>query len=248
MIETSLQKIGLTKGEIRVYLSLLELGASSTGKIIKKSGISGSKVYEVLDRLAKKGLINSTIKNGVRYFESANPKRILEYLNEKEQEIGKEKEEINKIIPSLMLKLQHAPKSEVKIYTGWEGMKTVNEDIISTLKKGEEWLEMGLSRQPKPWEVYFNKKQKIRARKGIIHKGIINIQYQELYKARRKLPHTSYRFLPKDFEMPISTEIYKNKVAIFILLEENPTVIVIESEPVAESFRKYFYALWKSVK
>ncbi len=53
---------------------------------------------------------------------------------------------------------------------------------------------------------------------------------------------------PKEFEMPISTEIYKNKVAIFILIKESPATIVIESEHVAESFRKYFDLLWKTSK
>ena len=157
MMEDSLRKIGLTEGEIKVYLALLELGSSSTGKITKRSNISGSKVYEVLDRLKDKGLANSTIKNNVKHFEASPPNKILEYLEEKKQEIDIEKQEIQKIIPSLILKQQHQPKSEVKIYTGWEGMKTVNEDIINTLKKGEEWLEMGLTSQPKSWEIYFNK-------------------------------------------------------------------------------------------
>jgi len=248
MVKSALKKIGLTDGEIRVYLSLLELGASSTGAIIKKSKISGSKVYEVLERLADKGLINTMIKNNVKYFESASPERILDYLDEKKQDIDKEKQEIQQIIPELILKQQNQPKSEVKVYTGWEGMKTANEDIINTLKKGEEWLEMGLTEQPKSWEVYFNKKQKERAKKGIIHKAIINEQYKSLHKARKDLPHTEFKFLPKNFEMPISTDIYANKVAIFILLQDSPTTIIIESKPVADSFRKYFYILWKNSK
>lgn len=244
MIKPALQKIGLTDGEIRVYLALLELGSSSTGKITKKSGISGSKVYEVLDRLAQKGLVSFTIKNEVRHFEAASPNRILGYLDERKSEIDQEKAEILAVIPQLILKQQNAPSSHAKIYTGWEGMKTVNEDIITALTKGEEWLEMGLSTQPKQWENYFNKKQNIRAQKGIIHKSILSQEYQTLYKARKDLPNTFYRFLPKGLAMPISTEIYKNKVAIFILLQEDPLVILIESEVVAEGFRKYFNLLW----
>ena len=218
MIEQTLKKIGLTDGEIKVYFALLELGASTTWSITKKSGISGSKVYEVLERLAKKGLSNNTIKNGVKYFEASSPTKLLEYLEEKQDDIKKEQMEVQKIIPDLILKQQKVPKTEVKIYTGWEGMKTVNQDIINTLKRGEEWLEMGLTTQPKEWEDYFNKKQKERARKGIVHKSLLNIQYQHLYQKRKNLPHTYYKFLSKEFEMPISTDIYKNKVAILTLL------------------------------
>lgn len=245
MIESALEKVGLTKGEIKVYLSLLELGSSSTGKITKRSGISGSKVYEVLDRLMNKGLANFVIKNRVKYFEATDPSRILDYLDEKEKQIEKEKANIQKIIPELILKQKHSKKSEVKVFTGWEGIKTTNEDIIRILKKGEEWLTMGLTEQPKSWEIYFNKRQKVRAEKGIKLKHLLNEKYKSLYEKRKKLPYTEFRFFPKDFSMPMTTEIYKDKVIFMILLQENPMAIMIKSEAVAKSFRKYFFVLWE---
>lgn len=248
MIENILKNIGLTDGEIKVYLSLLELGASSTGKIIKKSKISGSKVYEVLDRLAEKGLTSNTIRNGVKYFEASPPTKILEYLEEKKEAVDKEKQDIQRIIPELILKQQHAPKTEVKVFTGFEGLKTANDNIINTLQKGEEWLSMGLTQQPENWENYFNKKQVIRAKKGIVHKHLLNAKYASLYHKRKKLPHTEFRFLPKEFEMPTSTEIYKNKVILFVLIKENPIAIMIESKAVSDSFRKYFEHMWNTAK
>src|SRR4030042_4860359 len=103
MIESSLKRIGVTDGEIKIYLALLELGSSTTWNITKKSGISGSKVYEVLDRLSKKGLASYTIKNNVRYFEAASPERILDFLEGKSKELESEKKQIKKIIPELIL-------------------------------------------------------------------------------------------------------------------------------------------------
>lgn len=248
MINQALKQIGLTEGEIKVYLALLELGSTTTGKITKISNISGSKVYEVLERLMNKGLVNSIIKNNVKHFEAASPERILDYLDEKEKNIEKEKREIQKIIPKLILKQEAVKKSEAKIFTGWEGIKTANEDIIQTLKRGEEWLSMGLTEQPESWEIYFTKRQKLRAKKGIIHKHLINEKYKTLYKKRKRLPNTEFRFLPKELEMPTSTEIYKDKVLIFVLVKENPMAVMIESEEIAESFRKYFYVIWKQAK
>lgn len=246
MATAALRKIGLTEGETRVYLSLLELGSTTTGQITKKCGISGSKVYEVLDRLMNKGLANFIVKNGVKYFEAASPERILDYLEEKESQIEAEKAEVKKIIPQLILRQKEAKKSEAKVFMGFEGLKTANEDIIRTLKSGEEWLSMGLTEQPKAWEIYFTKRQKIRVQKGIRHKHLLNVKYKSLYSQRKKLPHTEFRFLPKEFEMPTSTEIYANKIIIMILSKESPMAIMIESKDVAQSFRKYFYALWKT--
>lgn len=248
MINQTLQKIGLTNGETRVYTSLLEIGSSSIGEIIKKSGISGSKIYEVLNRLSKKGLASSITKNNVKYFEASSPNKILDYLDEKSEEINHEKLSIKKIIPELILRQKSAKKSSAKIFTEFEGLKTANQDIINTLKKGEEWLSMGLSNQPESWEIYFSKKQVERAKKGIVHKHLLNEKYKSLFNQRKKLPFTEFRFFSKELEMPTSTEIYKDKVIIFLLLEENPMAIMIENKDFAESFRKYFYYLWDSSK
>ena len=246
MMHQALQRIGLTDGEIKAYLALIEIGSSTTWKVTKRSGISGSKVYEVLDRLMKKGLVSMVVRNNVRHFEATPPERILDYIQEKENELKDEKTAIIKIMPELLLRSRSTPKSEVKVFMGFDGLKTANEDIIRSLKKGEEWLSMGLTSQPKSWEIHFNKRQAERAKKGIKTKHLINEKYKSLVKARKSLPHTEFRCLPKSFEMPTSTEIYKDKVAILILSEENPMAIVIESRPVAESFRKYFFALWEN--
>ena len=107
---------------------------------------------------------------------------------------------------------------------------------------------MGLTEQPETWEIYFNKKQQERAKKGIILRHLLNEKYKSLYKQRKKLPCTYFRFLEEDFEMPTSIEIYSNKVALFILVKENPLVIIIDNKETADSFRKYFEHFWKIAK
>jgi len=245
MVREALKKIGLSEGEINVYLALLELGCSASGKITQKSGVSGSKVYEVLDRLIAKGFVSKVVKNNVMYFEASSPERILDYLDERKEEIDNEKVGIEKIIPELILKQKGSGKGDVKVFMGWEGLKTANEDIISSLGKGDEWLSMGLSEQPESWEIYFTKRQKVRADKGIKHRHLLNEKYKLLYKNRKKLSHTEFRFLPAELEMPTSTEIYGDKVLIFVLVPESPMAIMIENKHVADSFRKYFEVLWK---
>lgn len=141
MIEQALRRIGLTEGEAKVYMALLELGSCTTGKITKSAGVSGSKVYEVLDRLTGKGLASFSVKNGVKHFEPTPPERILDYLDERKREIEQEKAGIEKILPALILKQQRMPSSEAKVYTGWRGIKTVTEDIIATLGRGDVWRD-----------------------------------------------------------------------------------------------------------
>jgi len=90
-IELQLEEIGLNKSEIKVYLSLLKLGSSSTGPIISESKTANSKIYEVLEKLIQKGLVSHFTKENVKYYKAASPKMILEYLNEKKKTIEKQK-------------------------------------------------------------------------------------------------------------------------------------------------------------
>ena len=68
MLEKELMGIGLTQREVKVYLALLKLGESTTGKIIQESGISSGKIYEILEKLIGKGLASYTIKEKTKYF------------------------------------------------------------------------------------------------------------------------------------------------------------------------------------
>lgn len=247
-IEDTLKKIGFTEGEIKVYLALLELGSTTTWELTKKSQISGSKVYEVLERLLKKGLVSSVTKNNVKYFESSSPERILDYLEDKNKEIEQEKREIQKIIPDLLLKKAISKKSEVRVFMGFEGAKAVFEETLKDCKKGDEMLGWGLTAQPESWESYFNEREKIRSKKGIVYKTIINEEYESLHKTRKNFPNTFFRFFPKGFEMPTAILIWKNKVSLYVITKENPLTILIESQETADSFKKSFELLWKSAK
>ena len=96
-----LEKVGLTKGEIKVYLALIELGESSSGAIIIKAKVSRSKVYEVLEKLKEKGLVSEVIKENIKYFQAGNPKVILEYIKKKKEELKEQEEDFKKILPNL---------------------------------------------------------------------------------------------------------------------------------------------------
>ncbi|MEK6868392.1 MAG: helix-turn-helix domain-containing protein, partial [Nanoarchaeota archaeon] len=80
-----LEAIGMTKAEIKVYFALLERGSSTTGPIVEKSGVSSSKIYEILEKLMQKGLASFVVEAGMKYYEAAKPSRLLDYMKEKEE-------------------------------------------------------------------------------------------------------------------------------------------------------------------
>src|ERR687889_2026430 len=94
-------RLGLTSGEARVFLTLLRLGSAKVGQFVKDSHVSYSKVYDVLDRLSSKGLVSHIILGNVKYFNAVEPYRLEEYIKSKEQEVRKQLETVNKVIPEL---------------------------------------------------------------------------------------------------------------------------------------------------
>ena len=68
MIHDVLREIGLTESENKIYLALLDLGDSTRGDIVNKSGVAGSKVYDLLERLREKGLVSIYVKDKVKHF------------------------------------------------------------------------------------------------------------------------------------------------------------------------------------
>src|SRR3989338_9474242 len=96
-----LQKIGLTKGETKVYEALALLGKSSTGKIIDKAGISSSKSYIILEKLIQKGLVSFVIENNIKKFQITNPNNILDYINKQQKELEKIKKESESFVREL---------------------------------------------------------------------------------------------------------------------------------------------------
>ena len=96
-----LEDIGLTSGEIKVYLAILKLGSTRTGRLSKIAKVSSSKVYKILDRLENKGLAGHVLKGKVKYFSAMRPDRILDYLDEKEKILEEKRESIEKMLPQL---------------------------------------------------------------------------------------------------------------------------------------------------
>lgn len=243
-----LRKIGLTDGEIKVYEALLDLGECTKTSLAKRSGISPSNIYDVTNRLLKKGMISKIEKNGVSHFSPANPKHILKYLEDKTQEVENEKQLISQVLPSLLLRFQEAKeKADVEVFQGWSGMKTIFEDLIDECEKGSQNYVFGASKgiPEDQADRFFLKYSKLRANKGIITNIIFN---EELRKRKERIEfflkskECNVRFLQQS--TPAEIMVYKNKACIMMLTKE-PIVIRITSREAADSFKQYFNVMWR---
>ena len=96
-----LESAGLTKNESIVYLTLLQIGTSRTGKILKSSKLNSGKIYEILNSLMNKGLVSESIIDNIKNFSAAPPNEIINYINKKKEALEKQETNIKSILPQL---------------------------------------------------------------------------------------------------------------------------------------------------
>lgn len=241
-----LENIGLTKSEIKVYLALLELGPSTTGKIIEKSSVASSKIYEILDKLIMKGLANYILKGKIKYFEASDPAKIIDYIKIKKRELEIKENEIKDLLPKLLLKKSAKIKQEAKIYRGINGLETAFYEALYLLSKGEIFYVYGIPKRSEEANLFFVKWAKERAKRGIKGKLLFNENAKgDLQTLPKNNPLSEIKYLQENLVMPAAINIFKHRVIIFPSeTEKEPLLIIIDNKEVAESFMQQFNILW----
>ena len=236
--ENLLEEIGLTKGEIKVYLALLKLGETTTGKIIERANISSGKVYQILDKLIKKGIVGYILKEKTRYYLASDPSRILDYLKEREIKHRKQEEELKKFLPELKtLQYKSEEKYEAIIYKGVRGVETVMNKLFDYITKDEPLLAMGiLSQRDKKYNLLWQRWNKERVKRGFPCKLIFSDRGNEHYTILKKLPFTKVRVI--EGFTPAAVDVVGDKTLIFT--HEEPSCILITNKGIATSFKQFF--------
>jgi HTH-type transcriptional regulator, sugar sensing transcriptional regulator len=245
MQEQLLEQVGLTKNEIQVYKSLLQLGSTTAGPLTKKSGIHRSRVYESLSRLIQKGLVSYNIKANRKYFQAQNPETLLDFIEEK-------KERIKSILPELKsLQIEKPEKQEVNVFEGYKGLKSVFDNALKQLKKGDKILVFGARSgqdiSPETWSAFFENFHKRRIKKGIKYKIIFNedLKNSQVVKDLKNKKLTQVRFISQ--KTPAGINIHNDNIAI-IVWKKNPFAFLITSKEVKQSFNEYFNVMWRQAK
>lgn len=242
-----LEEIGLTPGEAKVYIALLSLGTASTGPIAKESGVSRSKLYIILDNLEKKGLAAHVEENGVMRFQAAEPEKISDYLRQKQEKIRSLEKRLKHVLPGFeSYRGLSAASQKVAVYQGMKGMATVHEHIYLKLKKGGEYVYIGIPKsQPPKMHAYWKKDHSRRAKTGIACRLLFNRDVEpEVLANRNSYRGCTARYMPAGIKTLSSFLIYRDTVGI-IIPGEKPVTIEITSREIAESFMVYFKEFWK---
>lgn len=237
--EETLEHMGMSKNEAKVYLALARNGLSSAGKIAHLSKVHRTNVYDAIERLIEKGLVCYITKDGTKHFEATEPENLMNLIKEKEIEL-------QKILPSLALDKKLAEKkSEVHVYNGIAAVRMILNHFLEYKKKicvhgiPKEAITMMQS-----FIIHFHERR-IGLKIPMLH--VYNEDAQDRIKYLNTLPHTKARYLPKEYNSPVSTNICGDEV-VLILWIEKPLVIQIINNEIAGQYQKYFDIIWGLAK
>ncbi len=238
--------LGLSRREAEAYYVLLETDESLASEISERTQESRTNTYDTLNSLLKKGLISYVIKNKRKYFAASNPKKLLDWLDLKKEEIDKERMKAESLIPELIkMRLPKEKETVVEVYEGKEGVRTMLKETVDSSKASKkEFLIFGAiaghlrKQDPAYHERYYRERKKYKVKSRYIF-----IRGEEHPLA----PYSSYRYLPQHYQSFVATAIHGNEVS-FWLLTRPEIVILVKNKEFADTYRNNFEALWGLAK
>jgi sugar-specific transcriptional regulator TrmB len=233
-----LEELGFTHHEALVYLATLKNGEASAGVILDEVKLHREQVYRALKKLVDDGLLTTYEKRKRSYYSAVDPEVILNQT--------KERVAIAESVEPYLKSLHQAKPQVIKVWEGEDSIKYPLEDILQTLKPGEEYLVLGAVGQEfyeavRKYGDYYSK----RFNKKDIKGRIIYFEGEGPQQTPGYGESVSVKRLKRPALSPVSTVIYGNKVALEWTKPGNSAVISIENEELAESYRQTFEALWK---
>ncbi|MFH1054420.1 MAG: helix-turn-helix domain-containing protein [Candidatus Woesearchaeota archaeon] len=232
--------IGLTNAEIKVYLSLLEIGSTKVGSIIEKSDLQSSVVHNSLHKLQEKGLISHIIKGKIKHYKATNPKNFIDFIDEK-------KKNFEKILPQLLIKQKlEKERLEAEIYQGYKGCMNLLLEVLDDAKKGDIFYFFSADVEPINKEIqdFFRKYDPKRKDAGIEVKGIAPKRLKHLYQDREKKGYMKMKY--SNTPIPPNMSIFNNKLTLFTW-GEKPIGYLIYSKQLADKYAQYFHSLWNKL-
>jgi len=245
MYENELIQAGLTTNEAKVYVALLKLGKSTSGKIIEEANISSGKIYETLQKLTQKGLIEIVIENGTKKFHVGNPQSLLLYMKEKEKKISQQAKELEKIIPQLEEMRHWEEQSEgVFLIKGLRGIKPLVYEVLT--QNSSEIKIMGVrSSKQKMFNTFWQHWHTQRILQQKKAKVLFSDRNTEFWQTFKQMKHTTVKSITS--LSPSSIMIIGNHSFIFSY-EPEFTCIHILTPAIAKSFTSFFDSLWLIAK
>ena len=214
------------------------MGQSTASEIALRNSLNRTFTYDRIDKLMKKGLVGSFIKDNKKYFKAADPNNLVAILRENQErivsELEKKRTQIKKLVPNLLkLKKPQEKTPNVELYSTKRGIKSVLNLILKdkkplhiygSIKKFQDIMKHY-------YEIWNKQRVKQKVKTKILTPDIMDVSDSEI------------DYLSEEHKTNTTTFTFGNKTAV-VLWSAVPVAILTESKEVAESNIHFFDGLW----
>lgn len=238
-----LKGIGLSDKAARIYIAAIELGEATVAELSKKSKVTRTSIYHVIEELKEKGCIHEVRRTKKTLYIPTDPDDLYYDAREKLRAF-------EAIVPFFNERMQSVhTRSKIMIYSGTLGFKQVWDKVFESKKK--EYLITTPSRH----FLEFVKEKYIidsiiakKIKLGFKSKQlVIDSPYARSIAAKDKKENRETRYLPGDTDL-FFTEIICEGFVAFISSRIENMIFIVEHDGFAETRASLFYALWNKCK
>lgn len=250
MIAQILAELGVTQEEAHIYSLLLETGPVQAGKLATRIGIPRSSLYGVLGKLHERGLLNQSVREGVKVFTAQDPAAIVNLFQQRIDQLKSAQLDYKKILPTLLSRNSSsllAPKFQM--YEGGDGLKSVLQDMLlySNIETAALWpIEAMVDILTPQFFRYLNKeriKNKIYTR-AIWPANQVLDAAEHPYLGSGAAFHREIRIAPEGMSFSMGYWIYADKAA-FLASRRESFGFILQSRELVELLLAQFEVLWR---
>ncbi len=237
-IKQELQKIGLHKSEIIVYLFLLENGLSTPPQIARGTGIARTNCYNILQELKIKDLAEEQTKGKRKAYLASDPGALLRSLEF-------QKNTLEKVIPDIRaLYSAQKNKPKIKFFEGQEQIKEIYLQSLSAKKIMGIGSTKSLSDLMPEFYTFYTAKLK---EKNIVFEDILSSS-SKLKGAPEQIQTLKglydAKFLSEKYrDFPTDILIWDDNIA-FVNLVEPVFGTILNNKQLAQTFKIIFEVVW----
>lgn len=234
-----LNELGVNRSKADVYLACLELGRAKVSVIANKAGVPRTTANEILEQLAKKGLIIKIRRGRTLIFEAESPTKLKLLLKEQEHRL-------DEAMPELKLLFNTAGiRPRIRFYEGVEGIKEVLKDTLTVKNK----ILRGILSMEDLYQIPGKKFMDEYVSKRIANGIRLQVIRSELKEVGETWPSSQkenreLRYAPMQMIFPMTLYLYDNKVGVIGTKKEN-FGIIIDSEDFYHTLKNFFEITWE---
>jgi len=245
-----LKPFGLTPEESSIYLLLLSEGKKTALALSRQLHIGRTKVYRILDKLYQIGLVNQQVAERGLQFAAYDVSQLETLIKQKEIELNILKNNSSEIIKTMrQMNRNHVTDSQVRYYSGVEGLKQVTWNSLQTQN---ELLIMEI----KDMSAFLNQQYCEKVREEFVTR---KIHIRELSNQKRISAWTNVETLPNQFwqcryldprELNLQFEvlIYNNVYAMYNYTDQTVFCVEIYDTKLTQMQKQLFNFLWNKAK